>query len=197
MAFLKRSTRRDFGAWYLRCLLGLGFGGWSFSAFPQPAATQPSREYKIKAAFLFNFAQFTEWPAKAFADKEAPLVFGVLGRDPFGSILDDTLRGEQVQGRRLLIQRYSKVEEIKSCHILYIGQSEANNLDPILTALKDKPVLTVSDIEGSAWRGVMIRFLTERNKIRFRINLAVVRAANLTLSSKLLRAAEVIGTEKK
>jgi hypothetical protein len=89
------------------------------------------------------------------------------------------------------------VEEIQNCHILYISQSEASELDHVLEFLKGKPVLTVSDIEGSAPRGVMIRFVTEKNKIRLRINLETARAANLTLSSKVLRAAEIVSTTTK
>ena len=145
---------------------------------------------------MFNFAQFTEWPPTAFEDKASPLVIGVLGADPFGGILDDTVRNEVVQGRRLVVERYRKVEEIKTCHILYIGASEANRLDHHLAMLKGKPVLTVSDIEGSAPRGVMIRFYPESNKIRLRINLDAARAANLTLSAKLLKAADVVGSGK-
>jgi hypothetical protein len=95
------------------------------------------------------------------------------------------------------VERYRKVEEIKTCHILYIGQSEASHLDQVLATLKGKPVLTFSDIESSALRGVMVRFVPERNKIRLRINVEAARAADLTISSKVLRAAEIVGMEKK
>jgi hypothetical protein len=161
----------------------------------QVAGGATSRDFQIKAAFIHNFAQFTEWPSEAFDSAAAPLVVGVLGRDPFGETLDEAVSNESIKGHPFKVERYSKLEDIKKCHILYIGQSEAQNLDHILQVFERRPVLTVSDIEGSAVRGVIIRFLTERNKIRFRINLGTSRASGLVLSSKLLRAAEIVGPE--
>jgi hypothetical protein len=160
-------------------------------------AAEPSREYQLKAVFLFNFAQFAEWRPESFADKDAPLVICILGADPFGTFLDETVRDEMVRGRRLVVERYQKLEEIKTCHILFISQSKTGELNQILEALKGKPILTVSDITGSALRGVMIRFITEQNKIRFRINTEAVKEASLSLSSKLLRNAQIVSTEKK
>jgi hypothetical protein len=162
-----------------------------------PTHAQVSREYQIKAVFLFNFAQFTEWPPAAFPTSDTPVTIGILGTDPFGKSLEDTVRDERVRGRRIEIRHYRAVEEIKTCHILYIGQSEATRLEYILAGLKGKPVLTVSDIENAATRGAMIRFVTEHNRIRLRVNLKVVQAASLSLSSKLLRAAELVGPEDK
>jgi hypothetical protein len=163
----------------------------------QVAVGEVSREYQIKAVFLYNFAQFTDWPTNAFADTNSPLVIGVLGSDPFGDLLDKTLRGEVVRGRTLKAERYRTVEEVKTCHILFIGQSEARQIDRVLELLKDRPILTVSEIEGSARRGMMVRFVTERNRVRFRINPAAIQEAELTLSSQLLRAADIVETEKK
>lgn len=120
-----------------------------------------------------------------------------FGADPFGKVLDDTVRNEAVRGHRLVVERYRTLEEMKTCHMLYIAQSEAGHLDQVLAALKGKPVLTFSDIEGSAPRGVMVRFVPERNKIRLRINVEAARAADRTISSKVLRASEIVGTEKK
>ena len=153
-------------------------------------AAETARAYQIKAAFIFNFAQFTEWPEGAFDDKEAPLVIGIFGSNPFGDVLEDTVRNEVVHGRRLVVERYTKLAEIKSCHILYIGQSEVDRVENIRDQLKGKPVLTVSDIENSGARGVVIELVTTQNRIRFRINLEAAKQANLTLSSKLLRAGE-------
>jgi len=157
---------------------------------------ETSREYQIKAAFLFNFAQFTEWPPEAFPEKDSPLVIGVLSTiDPFGGFLDETVKNEAVQGRRLLVKHFTRVAELETCHILYIGQSESRRLERVVYELKAKPVLTVSDITDCASRGLMIGFVNERNKIRFKINAAAARAANLSLSSKLLRAAKIVGPE--
>ncbi|MGH8524715.1 MAG: YfiR family protein [Gammaproteobacteria bacterium] len=150
------------------------------------------REYQLKAVFLFNFAQFVEWPPQAFPDAQTPLVIGVLGRDPFGAYLDETVRGETVNNRSLVVQRYGRVEDINTCHILFISRSEADRLGQILASLKDRSILAVTDTEGAAQHGVMIRFVTEKNKIRLRINLEVAQAANLRISSKLLRTAEIV-----
>jgi hypothetical protein len=156
-----------------------------------------SHEYPLKAVFLFTFAQFTDWPTNAFAAPDSPLVIGVLGDDPFGALLDDAVRGETENGRKFVVERYHRVEDINTCHILFISQSETRRLDKIVTALKDKPVLTVSEIDNSAYNGVRVQFITENNKIRFRINADSLKEANLTMSSKLLRVAEIISAPTK
>jgi hypothetical protein len=157
------------------------------------ANAETSRGYQLRAVFLYNFAQFTDWPTNAFAGENSPLIIGVLGSDPFGPVLDETVRGEFVHGHKLMVERYRNIESVGACHILFIGQSEAPRLEAILKALKGRSILTVSEIEDSARHGVMIRFLTEGNKIAFRINLTAVREANLTLSSKLLRVSQLVG----
>lgn len=158
-----------------------------------PAQPAIARDYQVKAVFLFNFAQFVEWPASAFPDETGPLVIGVLGEDPFGPFLEEVVRGESVGGRSLVIRRYRQPEEIDTCHILYIGQSEESRLAQVVAHLRGRGVLTVSDIGGAARTGVMIHFFAENKKIRLRINLAAAREAGLVLSSKLLRPAEIIG----
>jgi len=157
-----------------------------------PAQAAPPREYQLKAVFLFKFAQFVEWPPQAFPDAQAPLVIGVLGRDPFGAYLDETVRGETVNNRPLVLQRYGRAEDIRTCHILFISQSETDRLEQILASLRGRHILTVIDTEGGALRGVMIRLITVENKIRLRINLEAAQAANLKISSKLLRPAEIV-----
>jgi len=150
-----------------------------------------------QGVFLVDFARFTEWPTDAFADTKSPIVIGILGADPFGRLLDQSARDESVHGRRLLVCRYRKVAEIGTCHILYISRSESGRLSATLTALKGKPVLTVSDISGGAGRGMMIEFTELRQNIRFRINPNTARTARLTLSSKLLRDAEIVDQDQK
>ena len=149
-------------------------------------------EYQLKAVFLFNFAQFVDWPQESFPEAQMPLVIGVLGEDPFGTYLDEIVKGETVNNRQLEIQRYHQVDEIKTCHILFISQSESKRLEQILNTLKGRNILTVSDSVGFTRYGGMIRFVTEKNKLRLRINLEAATAANLTISSKLLRPAEIV-----
>ena len=185
------------GAFSLKFPWRLVFGVWSFVfailLFCPSARAQTSGQYQVKAVFLFHFAQFIEWPSEAFAETNSPLVIGVLGTDPFNGILDETVRDEEVRGHRLVVERYRTVEQIKNCHILYIGQSEARRLEQDLAQLKNKPVLTVSDIEAAPERGVMIRFEAKRTRIGFAINREAAKSANLTISSKLLQAADIVG----
>ena len=152
-----------------------------------PVQSAPAAEYQVKAVFLFNFAQFVEWPPSAFPQSQTPLVIGVLGQDPFGAYLDETVRGERVNNRPLTVRRYRRVEEIQTCHVLFISRSEADRMDQILASLKYRKILTVADVESAAGSRVMIRFVTQQNKIRLRINPEAARAANLSISSKLLR----------
>jgi hypothetical protein len=186
----KRGLKNLSGPWIVLFVLLLSSG------LSLLAETAPPAEYQLKAVFLFNFAQFVEWPPEAFPEAQTPLIIGVLGEDPFGIYLDDTVRGEKVNNRPLIVQRYHRLDEIKTCHILFVSQSEANRLEPIFTSLKGRNTLTVSDAVGFAQRGGMIRFVTERNKIRLRINLEAAKAANLTISSKLLRPADIVAPGK-
>jgi hypothetical protein len=156
------------------------------------AQAAKASEYQVKAVFLFNFAQFVDWPAEAFPASDAPVVICVLGTDPFGAALDQTVRDERLGSRPFQVQRYQTVDEMKTCHILFIGRAEAARPEVILAALKNRPILTVSDADGFARRGGMVRFVTDRNRIRLQLNLAATEAAHLTISSKLLRVAEIV-----
>jgi hypothetical protein len=149
-------------------------------------------EYQLKAVFLFNFSQFVDWPAAAFADGRSPLVIGVLGRDPFGATLDEMVSGETVNGRPLAVRRYQSIDQLDAVHILFIDRSQQARLDAVLAALKGRSVLTVGDFDGFARRGGIVRFINVGNKIRLRINLAAAQEAKLTISSKLLRPAEIV-----
>ena len=153
------------------------------------AQTAPVPEYQVKAVYLFNFAQFVTWPSQE--SSHAPLVIGILGDDPFGSYLDETVRGQKVINRPLAIQRFRRNTELRNCNILFISQSERDRAAQIASNLKGRSVLTVSDMDDFIDIGGMIQFFTERNKIRVRINLDAVKAANMKVSSKLLRVAEV------
>jgi len=157
------------------------------------AAPAPS-EYQVKAVFLFNFTQFVDWPAQSFSDARAPFVIGVLGRDPFGSALDEAVRGESVNGRPLVVERYRSVTELKPCQILFIDRSAGIDANERLESIRHQGTLTVSDSDAPRLPGVIIRFLSEGKKIRLRINVNSARDAGLTISSKLLRPAEVVGS---
>jgi hypothetical protein len=154
-----------------------------------------SKEYQVKAIFLFNFSQFVEWPASSFSDAKSPLVIGIWGDNPFGSYLKETINDETVKGRPLIIQYCRNTEDIKSCHILFFNERTGNKAEQILTGIKGKNILTVSDADNFIQQGGMVRFFTENNKIRMQINTKATGASNLTISSNLLRLAQIINTK--
>ena len=168
-------------------------GVTSFSADARTAP--PVAEYQVKAAYLFNFGQFVEWPAQAYDSPSAPFVIGVVGEDPFGNTLDKVIAGESLGGRPLVVRRFRNIEDISACNILFIGRSEAGRLDQTLKAMKGRSVLTVTDITGAERRGAIIVLVNDNNRIRMRINVAAAKASNLVISSKLLRPAEVVGND--
>jgi hypothetical protein len=157
-------------------------------------AAAPS-EYQVKAVFLFNFAQFVQWPARAFPDPASPFVIGILGKDPFGAELEAVVRGETVGGRPLVIERYRAIGEVRNCNILFIGRTEMGELPHILEVLRGRSILTVTDAQDGDPSGVMIQLVNRSNRIRLRIDVGAARAGNLVISSKLLRPAEIVGGE--
>jgi len=178
-----RMIRPPYAALVVAALMTLAPG----ATRPQP---QRASEYQLKAVFLFNFAQFVSWPPDAVPEPDAPFVIGILGDDPFGAAIDETVRGERLGARAYLVQRYRRLEDVKRCDILFISRSEREHVPQILAALQHRPLLTVSDADGFLEAGGMIRFVTEQSRVRLRINVAAAQEAHLTLSSKLLRLAE-------
>jgi hypothetical protein len=174
-------------------------GGLVLLGFTTPAVaaeSAPSTEYQLKAVFLFNFAQFVEWPAQAYRDAKAPLVIGVLGVDPFGSFLDQLVRGEKVGDRPLIVRRFQRADDITDCQILFISRSEAATLGQVIGRLKGRSLLTVSDVDTFTRQGGIVRFVTENGKIRLRINLEAAKECELTISSKVLRPAMIVTADK-
>jgi hypothetical protein len=168
---------------------------WLTLADPITAQQAAFDEREVKAVFLLNFLQFVDWPSNAFDGPVSPIVIGVLGDDPFGSLLDDVVRGEVVKGRQVTVARFRRVEDIKTCHVLFVSPSEAAMNEHILTTLSRRPMLTVGETERFTARG-MVRFLTERNRIRLEVNPGLAKSAGLTISSNLLRAARLVGTPR-
>lgn len=158
-----------------------------------PEKSQKPTEYELKAAFLYTFAQFTEWPPEAFADPSTPLVFGIAGADPFGSILEETVKRELVHGRPVVVRRFTRGEDLRSCHVLFVSASERRQLPQILADLKGASVLTVSEIDRFRYFGGIVTFIMEGPKVRFEINLKAAENARLKISSKLLKLAKTSG----
>ena len=161
------------------------------------AAGAEVAEYQLRAVFLFNFTHFVEWPAAALSTPNQPFVICILGEDPFGTRLDEAVRGEQINQHPLSVRRLQSAGDADGCQILYIARSEAIHLPDILAALDHRSLLTVADMDGGAERGVMIELATEHSRIRLRINVEAARAAGLTISSNLLRPAEIVGSKIK
>jgi hypothetical protein len=159
------------------------------------AQKQTAQEYQVKAVFLFNFAQFVEWPPTAFGDTNS-IVIGVLGDNPFGNYLDETVRGEEVNGHPLQVQHFAKIEDVKVCHILFINLPEISQVKHAIINVKSRHTLTVSDVNSFTVQGGMIRFINDDHKTRIRINLPAVKDADLKISSKLLRLAEIVNPKK-
>ena len=158
----------------------------------QAAVPPAPSEYQVKAVFLFNFSEFVEWPPAAFAGPAAPFVIGVLGRDPFGTTLDEAVRGETANGRPLVVRRFGRLQDVDNCQILFIDRSEGARLEEIVTGLGHRGTLTVTDFAGAARHGAMIGLINESSRIRLRIDVAAARAAGLVISSKLLRPAQIV-----
>lgn len=157
-----------------------------FAAFAllYASADRPT-EYQVKAAYLFNFGRFVKWPAPA----EGEFRICVLGRDPFGDVLDQTIRGEKIDGHDLVARRIAAISEAAGCRILFISASEERRVAAHLAALRNAPILTVSDAPRFSQREGMIEFIKDGERIRFEVNLAAAERAQLALSSDLLKVA--------
>lgn len=147
-------------------------------------------EYQVKAAFLYNFGKFVEWPPQAQPSNSFTIC--VLGQDPFGPVLDELIKGRSLQGKKLVARRPERVEDAGNCQILFISSSENGRLAQILGALRGRSVLTVGEAERFAHRGGMINFRLEGSKVRFEINLDAAEHEGLTVSSQLLKLATII-----
>ena len=158
-------------------------------------ASAPPSEYQVKAVFLFNFARFVTWPVTSFPASDAPFVIGVLGPDPFGAQLDNVVRGEAVSTHPFIVKRFGDISDVTDCNILFIGRTDPKRLEEILSALKGRSILTVSDADSSQPRGLMIGLFTDNNRIRMRIDVAAAKEGNLTISSNLLRPAQIVGQD--
>lgn len=161
---------------------------------PFPLCGQQAKpgEYQIKAAYLYNFSRFVDWPAQNAWAKSEPFAICILGKDPFGPALDATLSGANAQGRSLVAKRISTPADALSCQILFVASSEEGRLKEILGVLEKKSVLTVSDISKFSERGGMIQFVLQGDKVRFEVNLSNATDAGLVLGSDLLKVAVAV-----
>jgi hypothetical protein len=166
----------------LMCLV-MALGPDLFSAAADPL------EYRVKAAFLLNFTKFIEWPASAFENAESSIAICVVGYDPFGSSLDEIVKDEVVDGRKVTVQYIREAPPPRSCQVLFSG-GEGKESKTLLDA--EPGVLTVGEGESFIRNGGMIAFVIENNRVRFEINQTAAERAGLKLSSKLLSVAKSV-----
>jgi hypothetical protein len=157
--------------------------------------SNPRGEYDLKAAFLFNFAKFIDWPPGSFTSPETPFTICILGRDPFGHALDDTLQGKLIRDRTLAVRRLKDRTEARSCQMVFVSSTESAHLAEILESLRGTNVLIVGETNGFAAAGGIIELTLEDNRVRFAINVDAAGRAGLTFSSKLLALAKLVHDE--
>jgi len=154
-------------------------------------ATEPTGEYLLKSAFLYNFAKFVEWPDSTFATSSTPLIICVLGNDPFGSSLD-AIADKTIKGRPLAIKRLRSIDGVRDCQMLYVSPNQLAQTMEIVRTLQKAPVLTVCDVEACAEEGVMLNMRMVENQVQLDMNLEAVQRTPLKVSSQLIRLTRIV-----
>jgi hypothetical protein len=149
-------------------------------------------EQQVKAAFLFNFIKFVDWPQGAFLQKSSPILIGVIGDDPLARELEQSLRNKSINGRELVLRQIGWPSDVKGYHILLLCASEAKATPAVLASVKESPTLTIGEIDRFGEQGGIINFYIEEKKVRFEINLDAAEKARLKISSQLLSLARII-----
>ncbi|MEE8226222.1 MAG: YfiR family protein [Kiloniellales bacterium] len=160
----------------------------------RPTGAKASREYLLKAAFLYNFAKFTSWPTESISGAGKPVRLCILGKDPFGAALE-SIEGKNIQKRPLVTIRIARVSDAGGCQIIFIASSEEERLRGILSGLRELPILTIAEMSNFARAGGIIGLKTVEDRIRFDINVDAATAAGLKLSSKLLRLGNIVSAD--
>jgi hypothetical protein len=155
------------------------------------AAATVAGEYEVKAAFLYNFARYVEWPPGAVPAGQ-PFVIAVLGHDPFGPALDAVLRGRTIRDRPLAVRRLARLDEMETAQVLFIARSEGDEVARILRRLEGQPVLTVGEEPDFAQQGGVVRFRVDQDRVGFEINIDSAERAGLKMSSQLLKLARIV-----
>jgi hypothetical protein len=178
---------------FLRCqrTIALAVAALTMRSAAVAAPAAPANEYALKSVFLYNFCHFIEWPESAFSSPNEPLIIGIIGDDPFGSLLKEAIQDESYHNRPITIEHYRTPRDIKHCHLLFVSRSESARLDAIISAIHSQSIATVGETDDFLDRGGMIALPTDRNRVHLKVNPAALRAANLSVSSKLLRVADV------
>jgi hypothetical protein len=156
------------------------------------ALAQQASEYQVKAAFLYNFAKFVEWPPQAFKNPSDPIVIAVLGTNPFGDALAAAVAGKTLGGRAFQVREISTAQQAAVCQIVFISSSERKRLGALLPGIGNAAVLTVGETDNFAAAGGIINFKIDGGNVRLQINIEAARKAQLRISAKLLSLAEIV-----
>src|SRR5579862_2179388 len=149
-------------------------------------------EYRVKAAFLYNFAKFVEWPPRAFKNPSDPIVIGVLGKNPFGDALSEAVAGKTLGGRAFQVREVAGAQQAADCQIVFVSSSERKHLGPLFSRIGNAAVLTVGETDNFAAEGGMINFKIDAGSVRLQINVEAARRQQLRISVKLLSLAEIV-----
>jgi hypothetical protein len=149
-------------------------------------------EYRVKAAFLYNFAKFVEWPAQVFKSASDPIVIGVLGKNPFGDALAEAVSGKTLGGRAFQVREVADAEHTAGCQIVFVSSSERKRLGPLFSRIGNTAVLTVGETDNFASEGGIINFKIDAGTVRLQINVEAARKQQLHISAKLLSLAEIV-----
>jgi hypothetical protein len=155
-------------------------------------AAAPAREYEIKAAFLYNFTKFVDWPAQTFANADAPIVIGVLGESPCVQALERLIKDRKVNGRTIVVRRIASAAEARVTQLLFVGSAQQAQFARLEPAIESLPVLTVGESPGFETLGGAIEFVPQGDKIRFEINIDAAEHAGLKISAQLQKLATVV-----
>jgi len=158
-------------------------------SYAADAPAQTSREYQIKAAFIYNFMQFVDWPQGTFADPKAPIIIATLGPDPFNGLLDVAMKGRTVGQRSLVVRHFSNAADATKCQVLFVAADGDDQFSATMQKLGPTGILTVGETEGFIQSGGIIRFYEKGTRLRFAINQNAASRAKLQIRAKLLRLA--------
>lgn len=167
------------------------------TCLPAASLGQAADEYQVKAAFVYNFAKFVQWPPDAWQSPAEPIAICILGPDPFGHWLEDTVVGKSIEGRTLSTRHISAIKQAVGCHILFVASAESKRAPSLLAELKTPGILTIGDSDGSGAEGVVINFKLDGGKVRFDINVDAAEREKLRISPRLLSLAHIVESNRK
>lgn len=166
-----------------------------FACLANGALPSRANEYEVKAAFIYNFARFAEWPPSAFAGPSDPIRLCLFGKDPFGEIVDRAVRGKTVAQHPFVVLRIDETEKARNCHIVFVSRAGSARLGAVLAAVHARPVMTIVDMEGAVQRGAILSFALRDGRVRFAVNTDSAQRSGLSLSSQLVKLAIAVAND--